>query len=295
AASARPTARCPVAAARGGRSSGGGGGGGGSASTDFGSRSRVGIDTQSASGRCHDTSHAHIPMEATLPLPPPQPPPPSRPQRRLVLELLGVVLAAELDEHDVYEVSQALCAAAELGIVALTPFAKSAVTAAAARVCGRAPGARSLLRLLQGMYGLRVRPPEAWLKHVASQVGRRLRPLTGDELELMLRLLGAMQSRKSAAAEATAPSKSPATKAAGPKVNIAEKAPTPETAEQHQHQRQKVLHPPSALTALLSAARPVLAAAPIQHLLQLVTALVAATTRPIAAAAADAATATATR
>ncbi|GLI63142.1 hypothetical protein VaNZ11_006050 [Volvox africanus] len=293
AASARSTARCPVAATRGG-----------GACTDSGSSTGVGID--GAPERCHDTLHACVPVETKQPLPPPQPPP-SRPQRRLVLELLGMVLAAELDEHDVYDVSQALCAAAELGIVAVTPFAKSAVIGAAARVCGRAPGARPLLRLLQGMYGLRVRPPETWLKHVASQVGRRLRSLTGDELELMLRLLGAMQLRKSAAAEATAPSKPPATKAAEPKANLAGKASASETttrggptagpvqAEQHQQQRQKVLHPPSALTALLSAARPALAAAPIQHLMQLVSALVAATTGPIAAAAADTAMPATTR
>ncbi|GLC39399.1 hypothetical protein PLESTM_000892600 [Pleodorina starrii] len=271
ASSARPTARCPAAAAASTCSADAADGGDGAAAEDG---TRV---------LCYDAVRARIPANTKQPLPPPQPPPPPtvaapsrppRPPRGFVAALLRVVLVAELDQHDVYDVGAALCAAAELGCVATTPAARAAVAAAATRVCGHAPGARPVLRLLQGMYGLRVRPRAGWLARVAGQVGGRLRNLSGEELELLLRLLGALQCRPRRAAAAAA-----------------QDSDAGSSGSSHGDERPH----PSALTALLTAAQPALAAAPIQHLLQFATAIVAATTAtlPDGAAAAAAAAAAA--
>ncbi|EFJ48126.1 hypothetical protein VOLCADRAFT_91154 [Volvox carteri f. nagariensis] len=273
-----------VASAHAAAAASAGGGGGGAASAGRPDGPQTGPD----SGRelWYDTVRARVPDDTKQPLPPPQPPPPPR---KLVVALLMAVLTAPLDQYDVFDVGQALCAAAELGLKARTPAARSAVTAAAARVCGHAPGANGVLRLLQGMYGLRVRPRTTWLTRVASQIGCRLRSLTAvEELELLLRLLAALQWPSPAAAAAGA-------------AHLAQQPPPPQQQQQPaapgeelKGEDDSTLSSSSALLALLRAAQPALSSAPIQHLLQLAAALVAAsTTRSTAAGAAAAAPAAA--
>lgn len=174
--------------------------------------------------------------------------------RKLVLELVRLVVTARLEQTDVFDVVTALTAAAELGLVAQSPAARRVIMSAAARAAGHTPGARQAVQLLAALRELRVAPPPEWMRHVASEVGGKLRGLGADELEALLRLmLAAPGCAPVPAAASAATASANAAGAAGTSVGAAA--------------------PPVVL--LLAASQLPLAAAPIQHLLDLAGAVVA--------------------
>ncbi|KXZ52600.1 hypothetical protein GPECTOR_9g645 [Gonium pectorale] len=191
----------------------------------------------------------------------------TRRERRLAVVLLRRLLTSRLDEYDVYDVGTALTAAAALGYVPVSVAARAAIGAAVAAVTRRKPGARPVLTLLRGLYALRVRPPEGWLLDVAAEVGGRLRGLEGEELESLLRLFGALHQAELRPAAAAASAEAAAEAEAELAYSVAERG----------HRGQGGPHA-CPLAALMAASQPALAAAPVQHLLDLAGALVAATT-----------------
>ncbi|KAG2441690.1 hypothetical protein HXX76_003306 [Chlamydomonas incerta] len=171
--------------------------------------------------------------------------------RKLVLELVRRVVTARLGQTDVFDVVTALTAAAELGLVAQSPAARRVIMSAVARAAGRTPGARQAAQLLAALRALRVAPPLEWVRHVASEAGSKLRSLGAVELESLLRLMLVAPGCVPAAPAAAA-----ATAAAAPEATA-------------------VATPPP-VVVLLSASQLPLATAPIQHLLDLAGAVVAA-------------------